>query len=64
MAISFNKTYTITLKFTYQGGTAIADDDMNVEVLREKIIKRIAEEVGHISVGDLSAHIVGSVTEA
>lgn len=64
MATSFNKTYTITLKFTYVGERAITDADMNVAVLRAKIIKRIAEECGHMNQGDLNAHIVGSVTEA
>lgn len=64
MATSFNKTYSITLKYSYEGGTAITDADSNVSALRTKVIKRIAEEVGHISVGDISAHIVGDVSEA
>lgn len=64
MAASFNKTYSITIKFNYSDDRTIADDDMNAEVLREKIIKRIGEEVGHINQGDLNAQIVGSVSES
>ncbi len=64
MATSFNKTYSITIKFNYSDNRAILATDMNVEVLRGKIIKRIGEEVGHINQGDLNAQIVGSVSEA
>jgi len=64
MATSFNKTYTITLKFTYQDERAITDADLNVGILRTDIKAWISEKVGHINKGDLSAHIVGSVGEA
>lgn len=64
MATSFNKTYSITLKFTYQGETAITEDDLNVGILRTDIQKWIKDKVAHITKGNLSAHIVGSVSEA
>ncbi|GAH56201.1 unnamed protein product [marine sediment metagenome] len=64
MATSFNKTYSITLKFTYQDEAAITESDLNVGVLRTDIKKWIAGKVAHINKGNLSAHIVGSVTEA
>lgn len=64
MAKEFSKTYSITLKFTYEGGTDIAEDDMNVEVLRGKIKSWIAGKVGSINMGDLSVHIVGEVSES
>lgn len=63
MATSITKTYSIAIKFTYVGERAILATDMNVEVLRGKILKRIAEECGHMNQGDLNAHIVGSVSE-
>jgi hypothetical protein len=63
MATSFNKTYSITLKFTYEGGAAIAEDDMNVEVLRTQIQEWITSKVGSIQKGDISVHIVGTVSE-
>lgn len=63
MATSFNKSYSITLKFSYEDARAITDADLNVAYLRTDIKAWIAEKVGHINKGDLSAHIVGSVTE-
>ena len=63
MVTSFNKTYSIELKFSYEGGEAIADDDLNVSVLREQIPKWIKGKVAHINKGNLSVHIVGDVTE-
>jgi len=64
MAVSFNKTYSITLKYSYEDARAITDADLNVAILRANIIAWIEEKVGNHSKGDLSAHIVGSVTEA
>ena len=63
MAKEFSKTYSIELKFTREGGADIADDDMNVEVLRTKIKEWIASKVGSIQKGDISVHIVGTVSE-
>jgi len=64
MSTSFEKTYSITLKFTYQGVSAITEDDMNVGILRTDIKNWIKEKVGSINKGNLSAHIVGSVSES
>lgn len=64
MATSFNKTYSITLKYTYQDARAITEADMNVAILRADVKKWIEGKVGHINKGDLSVHIVGNVTEA
>lgn len=64
MATEISKTYSIEIKFNYSDSRTITDADMNVAVLRTKIIKRITEEVGHIQQGDLNANIVGSVSEA
>lgn len=64
MAVLVDKTYQIVLRYTYQDGATITDADYEVAILRAKVLKRIAEEVGHISQGNLSAHIVGSVTES
>ncbi len=63
MAVLIEKDYTIKIRFTYVGERTILATDMNVEVLRTKIIKRITEEVGHMNQGDLNAHIVGTVSE-
>ena len=64
MAKEFSKTYSITLKFTREGGADIAEGDMNVAVLRDKIKKWIDGKVAHIQQGDLSVHIVGTVSES
>jgi len=64
MAKSFNKTYSIELKFTYEDGADIADDDLHAAELREKIKGWIDSKVAHVQQGNLSAHIVGSVSEA
>ncbi len=64
MATSFNKTYSITLKFSYEGGDAITEDDLNAGILREQIPKWIKGKVAHINKGNLSVHIVGDVTES
>lgn len=64
MATEFEKTYTITLKFSYEDSSTITEDDLNVGILRTDIKKWIADKVAHINKGNLSAHIVGSVSEA
>ena len=64
MAKSFNKTYSIELKFTYETGKDIADDDLHCAELRGKIKSWIEGKVGSINMGDLSVHIVGEVGEA
>ena len=63
MAQSLEKTYSITLKYSYEGGGNIADDDLHVAELRAKIIAWIDAKVAHVSQGNLSAHIVGTITE-
>ena len=64
MAKDFEKTYSITLKFTYETNAGIADDDLHCAELRGFIKKWIEDRVGHINMGDLSVHIVGEVGEA
>lgn len=64
MAKSFNKTYTIELKFTYEDNADIADDDLHTAELRGKIKSWIADKVAHINMGNLSVHIVGEIGEA
>lgn len=63
MAKEFSKTYSITLKFTREGGADIAEDDLNVAVLRDKIKDWITGKVGSINMGDISVHIVGEISE-
>jgi len=65
MSIEFSKTYSITLKFSYEDGATITEyDDPLAKQLRALIKKMIADKVGHVQMGKLSAHIVGDVTEA
>jgi len=64
MAKSFEKTYSITLKFTYEGNADITDSDLHTAELRAKIKSWIEDKVAHIQQGDLSINIVGTVTEA
>lgn len=63
MATSFNKTYTIVVKYSYDDGATITDSDLNAGILRSEIIKKVGAVVPR-SKGILSAHIVGSVSEA
>lgn len=63
MATEISKTYSITLKYTYEDSRAIAEDDLHVAELRGKIIDWINSKVAHVQQGDLSAHIVGTITE-
>jgi len=60
----FEKSYSITLKFSYEDGATITENDLNVGILREHIKKWIADKVAHVNQGNLSAHIVGSVSES
>ncbi|TET65288.1 MAG: hypothetical protein E3J56_15865 [Candidatus Aminicenantes bacterium] len=62
MAKSFNKTYSIELKFNYEDNADITDADLHTAELRTKIKEWIAEVI-HIQQGKLSVHIVGSVSE-
>lgn len=64
MATEFSKTYSIELKFSYEDGRAIADDDLHAAELRAKIIAWIESKVASVQQGDLSAHIVGSISES
>ena len=64
MATSFNKTYSITLQFSYEPAATITDADLHAAELRAKIIDWIESKVAHVQQGNLNAHIVGSVSEA
>ena len=63
MATSFNKTYSITLKYSYEDARAITAADLHCAELRAQIKEWITTKVGHVSKGDLSVHIVGTITE-
>ena len=63
MATEFSKTYSIELKFAYEGREAITDADLHCAELRAKIIKWIEGKVAHVQQGNLSAHIVGEISE-
>lgn len=64
MAKSFNKTYSIELKFAYEDGADITDADLHAAELRAKIKGWIESKVAHVQQGNLSAHIVGEIGEA
>ncbi len=64
MANSIEKTYQITLKFSYEPAAEIADDDLHVAELRAKVIAWIDAKVSHISQGNLNAHKVGDISES
>lgn len=64
MAVSLNKTYSITLKYSYEPSATIVDSDLHVAELRAEVKKWIEARVGHITKGNLVAHIVGTVGEA
>ena len=63
MATSFEKTYTIVIKYQRDDVETLTDADLEATELRASIKKKIASAVP-ASRGILSAHIVGSVTEA
>lgn len=60
----FEKTYSIVLKFSYEDGATITENDLNVGILRTDIKSWIKDKVGSVNKGNLSAHIVGDVSEA
>lgn len=64
MATSFNKTYSLQVKFSYTDSRAITDADMNVAEMRTKIKKIILEQIGSINKGDLNVFATGAVSEA
>ena len=63
MATSFNKTYTIVIKYQRDDLATLADTDLEATELRTLLKKNIGEVVP-ASRGILSAHIVGTVSEA
>lgn len=63
MATEFEKTYSITVKYKRDDLATLTDADLEATELRTLIKKRV-EEVVPASKGILSAHIVGTVTEA
>lgn len=62
MATSFNKTYTLVVKYSRDDSATLADTDLIATELRKEIKKAVGEVVP-ISKGILSAHIVDTVTE-
>jgi hypothetical protein len=56
--MSFQKTYSITLKFS-----AKSDNEVHAVEMRELIKKQILGSVGSMSQGALEIHIVGDVEE-
>ena len=62
MATEISKTYSVTVKFTYNDGSAIAEDDLHVDELRTLIREKIATLAGWQK-GNLNANLVGSVSE-
>ena len=62
MAVSFNKTYSVTVKYTKLDGETIADTDANVVIFRAKI-KRAVGDVVPAQQGAFNAQIVGTVSE-
>lgn len=63
MATEFNKTYTVTVKYSRDDVAAIADTDLNVTVLRNQVIKAIGAAV-NVTKGVHRSDIVGTVSEA
>lgn len=62
MAKSVTKTYSLDVIYTYDDNKDIAETDMNVEVLREKIKKAIGACLP-VGQGDINAQISGTVSE-
>lgn len=63
MANSIEKSYSITLKYSYEPAATITEDDLHVAELRAKIIEWITTKVGSVSQGNLVVHKTGDVTE-
>ena len=64
MANSIEKTYTITLKYSYEPANTITEDDLHVAELRAKIIAWIDSKVSHVQQGNLNCHKVGEISES
>lgn len=64
MANSIEKTYSITLKYSYEPAGTITEDDLNVGILRGHIKKWIKDKVAHVTQGNLVVHIVGDISES
>ena len=64
MANSIEKTYSITLKYSYEPAEEIDEDDLHVAELRAQIIEWITTKVGSVSKGNLSVHKTGDCTES
>lgn len=62
MATEINKTYSIQVKFTYNDGSAIAEDDLHMVELRTKI-KEAIKQLAYWQKGNLNANAVGEVSE-
>lgn len=62
MATSITKTYSVTVTFTYDGGEAITDADLNIVPLRADIKKGV-EAACRIQKCDINAQ-PGTVTES
>ncbi len=62
MATSITKTYSVTVTFTYDGGEAITDADLNVVELRKEIVKGV-EGACRIQKCNINAQ-PGTVSEA
>ena len=62
MATSFTKTYSVTVTYSNDDGSAITDADLNVAVLRNEIKERI-EKASRVGKGIINAQ-PGSVSEA
>lgn len=63
MATEITKTYQVSVKFTYNDGSDIADTDLHVVEQRNSIKKRIAEAASWQK-GNLNANISGTVGES
>jgi hypothetical protein len=63
MATEITKTYQIEVKFTYNDGSAIAEDDLHVSELRTQIKERIKQRASWQK-GNLNANAVGEVSES
>ena len=63
MAKSFNKTYSMTLKFSRDDGEDLADSDLRATQLRKIIREGIVSSFGNASMGEISSHIVGEISE-
>ena len=62
MATEITKTYQVSVKFTYNDGSEIAEDDLHVGVLRTDIKEKI-KQLAYWQKGNLNANAVGEVSE-